>query len=762
MTLSRVEDRRLITGHGCYTADWNLPDQLHGAMVRSDRAHAELLHVDLSAARSAPGVRAIIAAADLTAAGIKPFDWGVGYKGKGGQAMKRAAHPQLATSHVRFVGEPIVMVVADSAAQARDAAELVAIDYRDLSAVATMEDAAAPGAPQVHGNIPGNLAFEYEEGDRAATEDAFARAKFVAKLNMTSQRLVSNPMEPRAVMARWNVDGSLTMYTSSQGVGGMRAQLATCVGIPGDKIEIVAQDVGGSFGTRSVPFPEHCCVIAAAKKLGRPVKWVGSRSEAFLSDWHGRALRLKGELALAADGTFLGIRFDDSGDLGAYPSPFGAFIATKNLTITMGGAYRMPAMYASVSCYYTNTTPVSAYRCAGRPDIAYAIERLVDQAAAEFCFDRVELRRKNLITPAEMPYKTPNVTTYDCGEFAAIMDTALDAADWRGFTARRLASQALGKLRGFGFATYLEASGGGVAAKDQTQSRFDANGRLTLFANAQSSGQGHETSFVEIVARELGVPTSALTYRGSDSKAALVGNGTGGSRSLLGAGSSFKALAVKMIALGLPHAAQALECAEADIEYSDGGYRVKGSDRLIGFMDLATRLAAGLAATTPHPLDAVAEMSSGVTFPNGCHVAEVEVDPATGVTTVERYIAYDDAGTLISPQLVHGQMHGGITQGAGQVFGEHAIYDRESAQFMTGSFMDYPMPRAGWVQQLEMHERPVPTKTNALGAKGVGEAGCSGALPALMNAVIDAVRVRGIHHLDMPVTPSRLWAALNP
>ena len=433
MTLSRIEDRRLITGNGRYTADWDLPGQLHGAMVRSDRAHADIVSLDASAARAAAGVHAIITAADLLAAGIKPFDWGVGYKGVNGTAMKRAPHTQLATTRVRFVGEPIVMVVADTPAQARDAAERVEIEYRDLPSVTTTDDAAAPGAPQLHADIPGNLAFDYEEGDRAATDAAFANAKFVAKLDLTSQRLVSNPMEPRAVLAHWKPDGSLTVYTSTQGVTGMRGQLTACTGVPGDKIEVIAQDVGGSFGTRAMPFPEHCCAIAASRQLGRPVKWVGSRSEVFLSDWHGRALRMKGELALAADGTFLGIRFEDSGDLGGLPSAFGAFIASKNLTITMGGAYRMPAMYARVRCYYTNTTPVSAYRGAGRPDIAYAIERLVDQAAAESGIDRIELRRKNLIAPNEMPYQTPVGTTYDCGEFAAIMDKALDAADWRGF-----------------------------------------------------------------------------------------------------------------------------------------------------------------------------------------------------------------------------------------------------------------------------------------------------------------------------------------
>jgi aerobic carbon-monoxide dehydrogenase large subunit len=758
MALSRVEDQRLITGNGRYTSDWNMPGQLHGQMVRSDRAHADIVKIDASVAGAMPGVHAVIDLADLQAAGIKPYDWAAPFPGRGGAKMPKVLFPQLATTRVRFVGEPILMVVADTPAMARDAAEAVVIEYRELPATATYQDSTAAGATEIHPEAPGNVAFDYEDGDAAAVAAIFAKAKYVTQLDMESQRLISNPMEPRACLARWNADqGSYTLHSGLQGVGGMRAQLNAITGLPPEKLEIVAQDVGGSFGTRAMPYPEYLCAMAAARKLGRPVKWVGSRSEVFLSDWHGRALYLNGELALDADGNFLAIRFDDWGDLGAYPAAFGAFIATKNLTITMGGVYKIPSMYARVRCAYTNTTPVSAYRGAGRPDIAYAIERLVDKAAYEHGFDQVALRKRNHIASSQMPYKTPNGTIYDCGDFSGALDTGLKNADYAGFPARQATAKSRGKILGVGISSYLEASAGSVAPKDQTLGRFDANGKLNIYSLGMASGQGHETTFAEIVSRELGIAASDVLYKGSDPSITLIGNGTGGSRTLVGVGSSFKLLGAKLIENARPHAAHALECADADMEYKNGAFTVKGTDRRIAFLDLARKLA----GPSPHPLDSTAEGNFGATFPNGCHVAEVELDPATGVITLERYTSTDDVGTVVSPKLVEGQVHGGVVQGVGQVLGEHAIYDRESAQFMTGSFMDYTMPHAGIIRAFSANYRPVPTATNALGAKGVGESGCSGAMPSTMNAVMSVLRQAGVTDMEMPATPARVWSALQ-
>jgi carbon-monoxide dehydrogenase large subunit len=763
MALSRIEDRRLITGRGRYTADWNLPGQLHAAMLRSDRPHADIVRLDAAPALALPGVHAVITAADLDAAGFKPYPWGVAYNGRNDQPMKKARHPILAESRVRFVGQPIAMVVADTAAIAADAVERVVVEYADRPAVASIDAAIAPGAPLVHDEIAGNLAFDFESGDAAAVDAAFARARFVTRLTLDSQRLLGVPMEPRACLVAYDAQADrYAMHVPTQGLNGMLGQLTAVTGLAADRFEVIAQDIGGSFGIRAVPFPEYLAAMVASRRLGRPVKWSGARADSMLADTHGRALRLSGELALDADGRFLAIRFDDFGDLGGYPTAFGAFIATRNLSVTAGGVYRIPAIHVRSRCVYTNTTPVSAYRGAGRPDIAYAIERLVDQAAAEHGFDRVALRRRNFVPPSAMPYATANGNTYDSGEFEAAMDACLAAADWAGFAARRAESARAGRLRGIGIATYLEASGGGTAAKDQVVARFDRSGALHIHSVAMASGQGHETSFSQIVAGALGVAVEDVRYHGSDPRLALVGNGTGGSRSLYGQGSAFKRLGEKLIEVARPHAAGLLECAAADLEYANGAFRVAGSDRAIGFLELARRLATGIAADAAHPLDTEAEASSGVTFPNGCHIAEVEIDPATGVARCVAYTCVDDFGRVVSPQLVEGQVHGGVMQGIGQVFGEDAIYDPETAQFLTATFMDYVMPRAGWLPPtIRRHERPVPTTTNALGAKGVGESGCSGALPAVMNAVMDAVRPLGVPPLQMPVTPARLWAALR-
>lgn len=752
----RREDLRLTTGQGRYTADWNLPGQLHAVFLRADRAHAEITRLDVERARSHAGVVAVFTGEDVRAAGFKSLPNVVNYPGKDGQAMKKAWHPVLAGERVRFVGEAIVMIVAESEAIATDARDLIEIEYRDLPAAPTFDAAVAAGAPQLHDEIAGNLAFEFDSGDTQATADAFARAKYVSKLTVESQRLVGNPLEPRACVAEFHAaSGKYTLHLPLQGIGGMRGQLGVVTGLDKDKLEIVTQDVGGSFGVRGAAYPEYFALMLAAQKLSRPVKWVGSRSEIFATDYQGRALSLTGELALDADGRMLAIRFDDRAELGAYPAAFGPYIATKNLTITMGGVYRIPAMYARTRLAYTSAAPVSAYRGAGRPDIAYAIERLVDFAAHEHGFDPIELRRKNFIPSSAMPYTTPNGTAYDSGDFVAVMNDAMTRADWNGFKSRRSESERAGKLRGIGIATYLEAGGGGSAPKDEVAAQFDANGGMTLFAVTHSSGQGHETVFPQIVAETLGIDATTIRFHPRPPEAALTGSGTGGSRGALGTGSAFRVLGETLIERARPHAAAQLKADGKELCYSEG--RFHAGDRSIGFVELAR----ALAKQTPHPLDTVAAGNFGATYPNGCHIAEVEIDPATGVTTIARYTAVDDVGNVINPVLVEGQVHGGVVQGVGQVFGEHAIYDAASGQLLTGSFQDYPMPRAHWLRAIDVHDHAVPTLNNALGAKGVGESGCSGSLPALVNAVVDALRPLGITHLDMPFTPPRVWEAIQ-
>ncbi|MDH3314606.1 MAG: xanthine dehydrogenase family protein molybdopterin-binding subunit [Gammaproteobacteria bacterium] len=752
----RREDFRLITGHGRYTADWNLPNQLHAVFLRADRAHAEIARLDVTRALAFPGVRAVLTGDDARQAGFNSLANGVPFPGKDGQQIRKAHYPVLAQGRVRFVGEPVAMIVADTPTIGEDARELIEIDYRDLPAVSSFDAAVKDGAPQLHADVPGNLAFEFESGDEPAVAAAFARARYTSKVTVESQRLVGNALEPRACLVAFNpANGAYTIHVPLQGVGGMRNQIAQATGLDKDKIILVAQDVGGSFGVRGAAYAEYFTAMLAARKLGRPVKWVATRAEVFMSDFQGRALSLTGELAIDADGKFLAIRFDDRADLGAYAAAFGPFIATRNVSVTAGGVYRIPAIYVRSRLAHTNTVPVSAYRGAGRPDIAYAIERLVDYAAHEHGFDPIELRRKNFVPRDAMPYKTANAGTYDSGDFEGVMDDALRRADWRGFPARKRIAKRNGKIRGIGVATYLEAGGGGAAPKDQVAVEFDRKGAMTLFAVTQSSGQGHETVFPQIVAGELGIETAHIRYEPLPRAPDLVGSGTGGSRGALGTGSAFSVLGRKLIELARPHAAAALRVPESGLRYSNGKFH--SGRHSLGFVELARKLA----RVQPHPLNTIAEGTFGTTYPNGCHIAEVEIDPDTGTAAIVRYTAVDDLGTVISPILVEGQVHGGVVQGAGQVFGEKAVYEPVSAQLLTGSFMDYVMPRAGWLRKIDVHDHPVPTPTNALGAKGVGESGCSGSLPALVNATVDALRPLGITHLDMPFTPCRLWDAIQ-
>ena len=754
--MTRREDLRLITGQGRYTADCNLPNQLHTVFLRADRAQAQIVRIDASKALQHPGVVAVYTAADIAEAGFKSLPNPVGFPGRGGMAMQKPFFPVLATTHVHYVGECVAMLIAETAAIAEDARDLIEVEYRDLPCVTTVNDAMKPGAPLVHADVPGNLAFDFESGDEQAVATAFAKAKFVSRVTAESQRLIGNAMEPRALLVAFDAaSGRYTMHTLLQGQGGMRGQLMHVSGLDKDKIELVVQDVGGSFGVRGPAYPENFALMFAAKKLNRAVKWVATRSETFVSDFHGRAISLTGELALDADGKLLAIRFDDRCDLGAYGGGFGPFVATRNITVTAGGVYKIPAIYVRSRLVFTNTVPISAYRGAGRPDIAYAVERLIDHAAHEHGFDAIALRRKNFIPPSAMPYKTANGTVYDSGDFEAVMNDGLMHADYAGFEQRRAAAKAAGKLRGIGIATYLEAGGGGATPKDQVSVEFAPDGKMTLFAVTQASGQGHETVFPQIVAGALGIDAANIHFHPMPPAADLIGNGTGGSRGALGTGSVFHLLGQKLIAVAQPHAAQKLGRTENELRYTEGRYHA--GDRSVGFMELA----ASLGATQPHPLNSVAEALIGATYPNGCHIAEVEVDPETGAATIEKYIAVDDLGNVLNHTLVAGQVHGGVVQGAGQAFGEQAVYDPHTGQLLTGSFMDYTMPRANLLRDIAIYDHPVATTANALGAKGVGEAGCSGSLPVLVNAMVDALRPLGITHLDMPYTPHRVWQAIQ-
>lgn len=759
MKFARHEDKRLVTGAGKFSADWNLPGQLHACMVRSQYAHAKLLSVDTGAALEKEGVVAVLTAADVTAARMKPIPSGPDIKGVDDALINKGLMPVLAIDRVRFVGQPIAMVIAESANIARDASELVQVTCEELPAVASVASALADDAPQLHPNIPGNVSLKFESGDAAATEAAFASAAKRTALTINSQRLYGAPLEPRALVVNHDKARGVTVVrTPTQGMLGMRASLAAVTGLPIDELEIIAQDVGGSFGLRGGPGPEHALLVLAARRFARPVKWVSNRSELFTAEWHGRGLSLHGELALDADNRITAIRFNDTADLGAYNCYFGGFIGTNNLSVTMGGAYRVPALYMKSQLVVTNQSPVSAYRGAGRPDIAFAIERLIEHAAAEFNLDPVAFRKENFIPADAFPYTTANGTVYDCGDFHTVLDKALMLADYKNFSARQQQSQRDGKLRGIGIGYYVEKSGAGGAPKDEVSCQFNEDGTLSLFAVSGPSGQGHETAYAQIVGEGLGIKPSSINYVAGDPGQQLVGNGTGGSRSLYGTGSAFKNLVQAIIDKARPYAAQALNVDSGDIVFAGGRFLGRNGAAGIDLMELAERQANDDA--DDHPFNCSAETVTGANYPNGCHIAEVEIDRETGETDVVKYSAVDELGNVLSPVLVRGQVHGGVVQGIGQALLENVVYD-DSGQLLSGSFMDYAMPRAGALKNVLNDTHSVPTELNELGSKGVGESGCSGSLPCVSNAMMDALRSGGFGPMDMPYSPHRVWQHLQ-
>ena len=755
---SRQEDLHLITGKGRFTADYHYPGMLYLNVIRSVHAHAIIKSIDLSAVRSSEGVELVLTHDDLKREGAQDLPHAVTLTSVTGEPQKINKMPVLAKGKVHFVGQPIAFVIAKTALQAQDAAELAQIDFEVLDACSDVSSTLREGAPILHEGMASNVSCVFSSGDLSSVEEAFSKAAHVSEVRVNSQRLIGFPMEPRAVVAKYDAKtGQTVIHTPSQGLLSIQGYLSQTTGLKPEQMQIVTQDVGGSFGLRTAAYSEHVGVVIASRLLGEAVKWVGSRSEVFLSDWHGRALTLNGRIALDQDGRILAIRFDDEVDVGAYNCYMSSFIGSRNLSVTMGGVYKVPALYMQSTIVYTNTVPTSAYRGAGRPDIAYAVERLVDFAAHEHGFDPVQMRRKNFIALEDFPYKTANGTLYDTCDFNQVLSKALELSGYEGFEARRAQSAANGKLRGLGLSTYLEASGAGNVQKDQVDGQFTPEGVLVISGVTGASGQGHETSFAKIVENELGLEPEFVKYQAGVHGLTLIGNGTGGSRTLYGAGSAIKNLCATIRTQLTKALAEQWSCDSSEVLFQDGLWRRVGQEQT----PLPThQVLAGLSKATLVALSSIGEAQSGATYPNGCHVAELEVDPQTGEVQILNYISVDELGKVISPQLVQGQVHGGVIQGFGQAFCEEVAYDQQG-QLLSGSLMDYALPRAGGLPVIKNATLEVQTQLNLLGAKGVGESGCTGSLPALANALMSALRPFGIDRMDMPFTPMKVWTALQ-
>ncbi len=743
--VSRKEDPVLLRGEGRYSDDLSLPGQAYAVLVRSRHGHGTLREIQADAAREMPGVLAIYTAADLQAAGIGPMQAQTG-KNRDGSPTPKPHQMALAQGRVRYVGDPVALVVAETRDAARDAAEAVMLDIAPLPATTTARDAAEPGAAQLHDEAPGNIALDFQFGDSAAVAAAFARAAHVTRLTLRNSRVVVAAMEPRSALAAVE-DGRLVLRVGCQGVFGLRNTIAGIMGLPHEQVRVLTGNVGGSFGMKAGVYPEYIALLHAARTLGRPVKWTDARSDSFLSDSHGRDHDMTGELALDAEGKFLAVRMTGFGNVGAYLSNSTTLPQSMNTVKNVIGVYATPLVEVLSRSVFTNTTPVGAYRGAGRPEGNYYMERLVDTAAREMGIDRVELRRRNHIRPEQMPYSAPSTMVYDSGDFPALLEDALAEADWDGFAARRADSRRRGKRRGIGIGHYLEVTA--PANKEMGGISFDADGGVTITSGTLDYGQGHASPFAQVLSDRLGVPFEKVRLVQGDSDKLIAGGGTGGSRSIMNSGAAIHEASGLVVEKGRTLASDALEAAEADIEFSTGRFTVAGTDRGIGIMDLAARF--------PGQLD-VEHIFEGApsAFPNGCHVAEVEVDEETGVVAVVRYVMANDFGTLVNPMLVEGQAHGGVVQGIGQALLERTSYDPDG-QLLSGSFMDYTMPLAVHAPGFVFRSHPVPARTNALGAKGCGEAGCAGALPAVMNALADALG----QHIEMPATPERVWEVLQ-
>jgi len=757
----RSEDPMLVRGEGCYTDDIKLAGEAYAVMVRSRVPHGIIKSIETSAARKMPGVLGVYTGADL--AGYGTLKCIVPFKNRDGTPMKQPPRPALPTDKARFVGDPLAFVVAETLLQAKDAAEAIEVEIDSLPAVIRPEEATRPGAPLLHDEAPGNVALDYHYGDTEQVAAAFAKAAHVTRLKLVNSRVVVNAMEPRAAIGVYDAaSGRFTLHAPSQGVFGLRGHMADILKVEPNRLRMLTGHVGGSFGMKSAPFPEYVCVLHAARALGRPVKWTDDRSGSFVSDSHGRDHELTAELALDADGAFLAVRITNFGNMGGYLSHVAPMPSTLNIVKNVQSVYRTPLVEVSTKCVFTNTSHVSAYRGAGRPEGNYYMERLIDAAAAEMGIDRLALRRRNQIKPHELPIKTASGSNYDSGDFPSVLKHALEVADVKGFARRKRESRKRGKVRGLGVGSFLEVTA--PPSKEMGGIRFEADGTVAIITGTLDYGQGHAAPFAQVLSEKLGVPFERIRLLQNDSDELLAGGGTGGSKSIMHSGTAIVEASAKVIEQGKQIASHLLEASAADIEFAQGRFVIAGTDRAIGIMELAERLRAGLNLPegVPSTLDVrhVSDGPGASTYPNGCHVCEVELDPDTGVIEVVKYVSVNDFGTVINPLIVEGQLHGGVIQGVGQALMEMTVYDGDG-QFLTGSFMDYALPRASDSPEVTVINHPVPAKTNVLGVKGCGEAGCAGSLTSVMNAIVHALSEFGIRHLDMPATPYRVWRAIQ-
>ena len=783
----RKEDRRFLTGNGNYVDDINVSGQHYAAFVRSPHCHAELGNIDVAAAKACDGVVEVLTGAEVAAdeIGGLPIGWGITQPD--GEAMIEPAWPILAQGRVRFVGDIVAIVIASSLDIARDAAEKVSVTYSVLPAVVATEDAPKDAAPQLWPEAPGNTCFNWEIGDKAATDQAFEGAHHVTRIELVNQRLVPNAMEPRAAIAEFSaVSGDLTLHATVQAPHVIRLLLGAFVlNQPEHKFRVISPDVGGGFGSKIYPYAEYAVLCWAARRLGCAIKWTADRSESFISDAHGRDHVSTGELALDANGKFIGLRVNTVANLGAYVSAFGPLIPTFLYGTLFAGQYTTPAIYCHVNAVFTNTTPVDAYRGAGRPEASYMLERIIEKAAKETGIDPADLRRRNFIQPDQFPYETPVALTYDSGEYAATLDKALALADYTGFAARRDQSKASGKLRGLGISLPIEATGAAPSAiagqlgaraglYESAEVRFNPTGSVTIFSGSHSHGQGHVTTFAQIVSEHLGVPLENIEVVQGDTANTQFGMGTFGSRSTSVGGSAIAKACDKIVVKGRKIAAHILEAAEGDIEFVDGNFQVSGTDKAMNIAEIA--FAAYVPHNFPHPTGDPEQDKNALepglneqafydplnfNFPNGAYICEVEIDPDTGVVAVTDFVAVDDVGTIINPMIVEGQVHGGVAQGIGQALYEAAVYDNETGQLLSGSMMDYTMPRADHMPMIRTDHTETPCPFNPLGVKGCGEIGTIGATPAVINAIIDALGDYGVTDISMPATPEVVWRAMQ-
>jgi carbon-monoxide dehydrogenase large subunit len=774
-SVRRKEDLRFISGRGHYTDDINRPNQLYAYIRRSDRPHAKIVSIDTKEAKASPGVVAVFTGADMASIGGLPCGWQI--HSKDGSPMAEPKHPVLAEGKVRHVGDPIAVVIAETKQEAKDAAERLAIDLEDLPAVATVSDAVKPGAPLVHDGAADNQCYDWHIGDKAAVDAAFAKAAKVVSLDLTNNRLIPNAMEPRAAVGDFDPStGDYTLYTTSQNPHVIRLLMGAFVlQIPEHKLRVVAPDVGGGFGSKIYHYAEEAIVTWAAGQVKRPVKWTAERTESFMSDAHGRDHVSTAEMALDAQGDFLGLRVKTLCNMGAYLSTFAPAVPTYLYATLLAGVYKTPVIYAEVKAVFTNTVPVDAYRGAGRPEATFLLERLVDVISHDTGHDRIEIRRRNFIPKDAFPYQTPVALQYDSGDYFTTLDAALKHADYAGFPVRRDAAKARGKLRGIGISTYLEACGiapskvvGSLGARaglyEVANVRVHPTGSVSVFTGTHSHGQGHETTLAQLVSDQLGVPVAQVEIVHGDTAKIPFGMGTYGSRSLAVGGSAMVKAMDKIITKGKKIAAHLMEASVEDIEFKDGKFTVSGTDKSKSLGEIA------LTAYVPHNYP-IEELEPGLdetafydpknfTFPGGCHVCEVEIDRDTGVTTVVNFVAVDDVGRVVNPMIVEGQVQGGVAQGIGQALLENAAYDA-SGQLLSGSFMDYTMPRADDVPNITVGTESTMCTHNPLGVKGCGEVGAIGSPPAVINAVVDALKEYGVRHIDMPASPPKIWSIIQ-